>query len=171
MRQLLMFCIAVLIISPAFAQEQPPTEEPAATGQDQEFYFEDDELFQEEREEIQTITHAEFAMMVLRMLSGDPNSVPGASESFAIALNRGLIPSHWAGKDVLTYGELIEFLRKMGAGAILVANQDSPQPEDQPVSRDFVEVMLRRALDEIKATYELKLGGEGPYLVVSPSMP
>jgi hypothetical protein len=168
MRQLILLSVFVLIAAPAFTQEPAPTEGQQPAGQ--EYYYEDDELFQEDREEVETVTHAEFAVMVLQVLAGDQDSVPGPSESFAICLNRGLVPSNWVGTDILTHEELAEFMRRMGAGSLYILSQHNPPNPDEPASKDYVEVMLRRALGEIKDyRYTLRLGGEDPYRGVSPA--
>jgi hypothetical protein len=168
MRQLILLSVLVLIAVPAFPQEPAPEEgqQPA----EQEYYYEDDELFQEDRAGDDTVTHAEFAMMVLQVLAGDQDSVPGPSESFAICLNRGLIPSNWVGNDILTHEELADFMRRMGAGSLYVLSQHNPPNPDDPASKDYVKVWLRRALGEIKDhRYTLRLGGEDPYRGVSPA--
>jgi hypothetical protein len=166
MRYLVILSVLALIAVPAFTQEQPTEGQQPA---DQEYYYEDDEIVLEP-DQVETVTHAEFAMMVLRVLAGDSDSVPGPSESFAIALNRGLIPSNWVGSDILTHGELAEFMQRMGATSILVLNQHRPPSPDEPASKDYVEAMIRRALGEIKDyRYTLRLGGEDPYRGVSPA--
>jgi hypothetical protein len=165
MRQLIIITLTALIAIPVFAQEQPAAEEQQAG--EQEYYYEDDELFQEVREGIDTVTHAELAVMVLQILAGDPESVPGPTEAFATALNRGLIPSDWAGSDILTHGELAEFLRGLGAASVIVLAEHNPPSPDEPVSRAYVEVMLHRALGKIKDRYRLRLGGEQRYRGVS----
>lgn len=117
------------------------------------------------------ITHGEFCQLVLKMLTmkGEPDYGP------AVALSKlqeiEIVPSEWLPDDLLTQGELADFLKFCDV-------KYKPYDVEAPVSFDFAEAMLRRNLRCIEAYRGMVLGhgnsdgtsmDEGVDRAVSPS--
>jgi len=100
--------------------------------------------------DVETVTHGEFAAMVLRMFTGDPETELDPQIALTELQNRGLIPPDWEADGILTHRELTQFLLRLGITAIEVLEKYNPPDPDKPASQDWVEVMLRRAISEVK---------------------
>jgi hypothetical protein len=106
--------------------------------------------------------------MALRLMAGDTGNVPEPQVCFSILLNMGLIPSDWVDNEVLTHGQLGEFMERLGAKSITVLHKQRPPAPDEPASRDYTEAMLRRALLDTHE-YNYLYRERAPRRPVSPS--
>jgi len=90
-----------------------------------------------------TITRAELAQLVYRVYAPSEGAVPDPITAFADLRDFGLIPEHWNESEIVTEEDLAEVLNRLGV-------QYRPASENAPVSRAFVEALLRRHLGELR---------------------
>jgi hypothetical protein len=124
---------AGLTAGSAAAQVTISTTEPGETAQEPE----------QDQDGVETITRAELAQLVYLVYAPSADAVPDPITAFADLRDFGLIPEHWSGSEIVTEGDLAEILQRLGV-------QYRPGSEDAPVSRAYVEALLRRHLGELR---------------------
>lgn len=87
----------------------------------------------------QTITHAEFAELLLQVLASDPDPLPKGEEALTEVKRMNLVPQTWAAEHYLTQGEFADVLARLGG-------HYTPTDRDAVASRPFVEAVLRREM-------------------------
>lgn len=87
----------------------------------------------------QTITHAEFAELLLQVLASAPEPLAKGDEALAEVKRMNLVPQTWAAEHFLTQGEFSDVLARLGG-------HYTPTDRGVVVSRPFVEAVLRREM-------------------------
>ena len=97
------------------------------------------------------ISHADFAVMLLRAGAGFTGEVEDPEAALESAKSLGLVPETWEADTPLTHGELAEVLLQMGVSYV-------PANADSPVSEAFAAALLRRELSRLRDYLARRLG-------------
>ena len=129
MKRFLLLCCVMLFASGGlvFAQEEPA------------------------EEEIEGITHGQFAVLLLKAAAGYTGTLPADLDAFDQVQRYGLMHDDWLSEEILTHGEMSEVLAHFGVTYI-------PADHDAPVSHDFAEALLRREITRLRDYLARRMG-------------
>jgi hypothetical protein len=99
----------------------------------------------------ESISHGEFAQIVLQALQTYNGSIPDPLLALDQVKRYGVVPVDWVAGDVLTRGELAEIAGRMGVDYF-------PVDLDAPVSRDFAVTIVRRGLARLMDYMARRMG-------------
>jgi hypothetical protein len=103
-----------------------------------------------------TLSHGEFAVLLLRAMSPAPQQVLEPDQALANLKELGLAHSDWTVDGILTHGELADVALQLG----IVYTPYTPADRDRPVSPAFAEAFLRREASLLRE-YRSRRGGHG----------
>lgn len=102
-------------------------------------------------QEIQGITHGQFAVLLLKAAAGFTDTLPVEADALDLVKRYELVPADWQVDDVLTQGELADVLEHFGVVHV-------PANRDAPVSQPYAEAILRRELTRLRDYLARRMG-------------
>lgn len=103
-----------------------------------------------------TISHGEFAVLLLRAMAPAPQQVLEPEQALTDLKEIGLAHADWTVDGILTHGELADLALQLG----VVYTPYTPAERARPVSPAFVEAFLRREASLLRE-YRARRGGHG----------
>ena len=104
-----------------------------------------------EEQEMEGITHGEFAVLLLQAAAGYTGTLPDEFTAMEQVMEYGMVPEDWLLEDILTHGELAIVLEKFGVPY-------TPADRDAPVSRPFAEAIMRREITRLRDYLARRMG-------------
>jgi len=127
-RVLLLCCVALLVWAGAASAQDEPVEQ-----------------------EIQGITHGQFAVLLLKAASGYTDTLPVPVDALDQVKRYGLVPEDWLVDEVLTHGEMADVLLRFAVVYV-------PSDRDAPVSNEYAEALLRREITRLRDYLARRMG-------------
>ena len=98
-----------------------------------------------------TITHGQFAQMVLDIALGYEEATPDPETALEKLQGWGLAPATWSADDILTHGQLAAMLNQVGIDYMTPGH-------DKAVSAGFVKALLWREIGKLRDYMARRLG-------------